>query len=376
MAAPGDFTLLTTDGLARRARLATVHGELQTPVFMPVGTLGCVKALSPQDLGEIGAQVILGNTYHLYLRPGDELVARLGGLHGFSGWRGPILTDSGGYQVFSLSGLRKITEQGVEFRSHIDGSRHFFDPAKVVAIQRNLNSDVMMVLDECAPYGATREYTAQSLELTARWARQSRDVHPPDASHNLLFGIVQGGFFPDLRTRSVEATLDIPFEGNAIGGLSVGESKAEMLDILAHTAPQLPADKPRYLMGVGAPLDILDAVALGMDMFDCVLPTRNARNGTLYTSRGKVNIKRAEHRADPGPLDPACDCYCCRTFSRAYLRHLYVSRELLSYRLFTIHNLRFYLQPMAGAREAIEQGRFAAYHARWREAFAPRAEAG
>ena len=369
-AIPGDFTLLTTDGPARRGRLVTAHGVVETPVFMPVGTVGSVKAVSSEDLHAVGAQIILGNTYHLYLRPGDELVARMGGLHRFAAWDKPILTDSGGFQVFSLSDLSKISEEGVEFASHLDGSRHLFTPEKVVGIQKNLGSDIMMVLDECVAYGKDYDYTARSLELTTRWAKRCRDAYPRGAGKQLMFGIVQGGFFEDLREESLAQLAEIDFEGFAVGGLSVGESPEEMRRILAHIAPKLPSDKPRYLMGVGTPMDILDAVAVGIDMFDCVLPTRNARNGTLYTSRGKVNIKRAEYRDADEPLDPECGCHTCRTYSKAYLRHLYTARELLSYRLNTIHNLAFFLNLAKGARQAIEQGRYAAYHRRWAEVYA------
>jgi len=365
----GDFRLSHHDGDARAGELATAHGIVRTPAFMPVGTQGSVKALSPHDLQDIGAQIILGNTYHLYLRPGPELVERFGGLHGFSQWPGPILTDSGGFQVYSLSGLRRITEEGVQFQSHIDGSKHFFAPEKVVRIQRSLNSDIMMVLDECVPYGADRHYTAQSLELTTDWARRSRNHYPQGSGDNLLFGIVQGGFYQDLREESARQITDIPFDGYALGGFSVGEKMDVMYEFLHSCTPLLPADRPRYLMGVGAPLDILEGVEAGLDMFDCVLPTRNARNGTLYTSQGKVNIKKAMYRDDPGPLDPACDCYTCRTFSRAYLRHLYVARELLSYRLHTIHNLAFYLAMMRQARAAIMEGRFAQFKASYEAMF-------
>ena len=330
-------------------------------MFMPVGTVGSVKSVDPRDLREVGSQVILGNTYHLYLRPGDELVARRGGLHRFNGWDGPILTDSGGFQVFSLAGLRDITEDGVEFRSHIDGSKHFFSPEKSISIQQNLGSDIMMVLDECAAAGSSREYTEKALRLTTAWARRCREFHEPGARGQLMFGICQGGFFEDLRERSIEELTAIPFEGYALGGLSVGEAKPEMLRILRHSAPLLPADKPRYLMGVGTPLDILDGIEAGIDMFDCVLPTRNARNGTLFTSQGKVNIKRAQYREDDSPLDPACDCYTCRTFSKAYLRHLYVAKELLSYRLNTIHNLAYFLRLARQAREHLRTGGFAAF---------------
>jgi len=361
LAAPGDFRVCATEGKARLGMLMTAHGAVRTPMFMPVGTVGSVKSVDPRDLREVGSQVILGNTYHLYLRPGDELVARRGGLHRFNGWDGPILTDSGGFQVFSLAGLRNITEDGVEFRSHIDGSKHFFSPEKSISIQQNLGSDIMMVLDECAAAGSSREYTEKALRLTTAWAKRCREFHEPGARGQLMFGICQGGFFEDLRERSIEELTAIPFEGYALGGLSVGEAKPEMLRILRHSAPLLPADKPRYLMGVGTPLDILDGIEAGIDMFDCVLPTRNARNGTLFTSEGKVNIKRAQYREDDSPLDPACDCYTCRTFSKAYLRHLYVAKELLSYRLNTIHNLAYFLRLTRQAREHLRTGSFAAF---------------
>lgn len=352
------FILEKCSGLARLGRLKTLHGEITTPVFMPVGTQGCVKALTPDDLLDLGAEMILGNTYHLYLRPGDELIARMQGLHEFSGWKGPILTDSGGFQVFSLSALREINEQGVRFASHIDGSRHFFTPEKVVDIQYNIGSDIMMVLDECVPYGADYAYTKKSTELTSRWAERCLLRHQELETKQHLFGIVQGGFYGDLRRQSVEELSNLPFAGYALGGLSVGEPKELMLEVLENTAPLLPADKPRYLMGVGKPLDILDGIANGIDMFDCVLPTRNARNGTLYTSQGKVNIKRAAYKEDTSPLDPGCSCYTCRHFSRAYLRHLYIARELLAYRLNTIHNLAFYVRLIEDARRAIADGSF------------------
>ena len=331
---------------------------------MPVGTAGSVKALAPDDLEAIGAPIILGNTYHLYLRPGDALIANHGGLHGFASWHGAILTDSGGFQVFSLSSLRKITEDGVEFRSHIDGSRHFFSPEKVIAIERNLNSDIMMPLDECVPYGVDFNYTEKSVALTTRWAKRARAAYPAGSGANLLFGIVQGGFFRELRHRSLEEICSIDFDGFAIGGLSVGEGKPLMYEMLYDTAPRLPANLPRYLMGVGTPLDIIQGINAGVDMFDCVLPTRNARNGTLYTSVGKLNIKRKEFAADDGPLDPACGCYACRTFSRAYLRHLFVSRELLSFRLNSLHNLAYFLRLAREARQAIIAGRFGEYRGR------------
>ncbi|MDL2307744.1 tRNA guanosine(34) transglycosylase Tgt [Desulfovibrio sp. OttesenSCG-928-C06] len=388
MLQPGTFKLKATDGKARRGELHTAHGVVQTPIFMPVGTVGSVKAIAPDDLEAIGAEIILGNTYHLYLRPGDELVARRGGLHGFTSFKKPFLTDSGGFQAFSLSDLRKISENGVEFRSHLDGSKHMFTPEKVVQIQRNLNSDIMMVLDECVPYNTPYDYTARSIKLTTRWALRSLEEkrrlgenpiggHYPSniagsapgsrpgpslysgASHNLMFAITQGGFFHDLRAASVEELAPHDFDGFAIGGLSVGEPKNEMYDLLAHTAPLLPADKPRYLMGVGTPRDIITGIAQGVDMFDCVLPTRNARNGTLYTSQGKINIKRKEYAEDDGPLDPACNCYTCRNFSRAYLRHLFQAKEILSFRLNSLHNLTYFLDLVRRARTAIEEQRFA-----------------
>jgi queuine tRNA-ribosyltransferase len=328
---------------------------------MPVGTVGSVKAIAPDDLDAMGAEIILGNAYHLYLRPGDELIARRGGLHPFVAWNGPILTDSGGFQAFSLSELSKFSEEGVEFRSHLDGSKHLFTPEKVIGIQRNLHSDIMMVLDECVPYNTPYDYTAKSIELTTRWALRSRRTYPRGAGRNLLFAITQGGFFPNLRAESVAQLIEHDFDGFAIGGLSVGEPKAEMHALLAHTVPLLPGNKPRYLMGVGTPLDIVSAIARGVDMFDCVLPTRNARNGTLYTSQGKISIKRLEFAEDDGPLDPACSCYTCRTFSRAYLRHLFQAGEILSFRLNSLHNLIYYLDLVRGARAAIREGWFAAF---------------
>ena len=358
---PGSFELLHTDGQARLGRLHTAHGIINTPIFMPVGTVGSVKALAPDDLHAIDAQIILGNTYHLYLRPGDELVARRGGLHKFMVWDRPILTDSGGFQAFSLSDLSKFSEDGVEFRSHLDGSKHLFTPEKVMTIQRNLGSDIMMVLDECVHYGTPYEYTAKSVELTTRWALRSRQAYPAGTGYGLLFAITQGGFFADLRTQSVQQLSQYDFDGFAIGGLSVGEPKREMYELLAHTAPLLPVHKPRYLMGVGTPLDIVTGIDAGVDMFDCVLPTRNARNGTLYTSQGKINIKGKKFAEDDTPLDPECSCYTCRTFSRAYLRHLYHSQELLSFRLNSLHNLTYFLDLVRKAREAILENRFSAF---------------
>lgn len=355
------FTICAMDGNARAGLLRTAHGEIPTPIFMPVGTVGSVKAIAPDDLRNIGAPIILGNTYHLHLRPGDELVRRHGGLHKFSSWHGSILTDSGGFQIFSLSGLRKIHPDGVEFRSHLNGDKLFFTPEKVIEIQRNLDSDIMMVLDECVPYGASRDYTQKSMRLTTQWARMARKACPENSARNLLFGIVQGGFFKDLRKASAEEICALNFDGHAIGGLSVGESKAELHEHLAHTAPLLDRDKPRYLMGVGTPLDIALGIAQGVDMFDCVLPTRNARNGTLYTSRGKVNIKGRKYADDDSVLDPECDCYTCRTFSKAYLRHLYASQELLSFRLNSLHNLTYFLKLAREARLAIIAGSYNAF---------------
>ena len=359
MLEPGHFTLSHADGAARAGVLHTAHGIVRTPIFMPVGTVGSVKAIAPDDLHALGAEIILGNSYHLYLRPGDELIARRGGLHRFIAWNRPILTDSGGFQVFSLPGLRTISEQGVEFRSHLDGSQHLFTPEKVVSIQRNLHSDIIMALDECVPHGTDYAYTAKSVGLTTRWAARSRSACPKGSGTALLFAITQGGFFPDLRSASVEQLTEYDFDGFAIGGLSVGEPKPVMYDLLAHTAPLLPESKPRYLMGVGTPLDIVTGISHGVDMFDCVLPTRNARNGTLYTSLGRINIKRREFAEDDSPLDPACTCYTCRGFSRAYLRHLFHAGEILSFRLNSLHNLSYYLDLVRGARAAIAEGRFA-----------------
>ncbi len=360
---PGTFVLHATDGSARRGSLHTAHGIVETPIFMPVGTVGSVKAIAPDDLHALGAEIILGNTYHLFLRPGDALVARRGGLHSFAAWNKPILTDSGGYQAFSLSALSKFREEGVEFRSHLDGSKHLFTPEKVMEIQRNLGSDIMMVLDECVAHNTPYDYTAKSIELTTRWALRSRNAYPRGAGSNLLFAITQGGFFSDLRTASVEQLAAHDFDGFAIGGLSVGEPKPQMYELLAHTAPLLPFAKPRYLMGVGTPLDIITGISLGVDMFDCVLPTRNARNGTLYTSTGKINIKRKEYAEDDTPLDANCSCYTCQTFSRAYLRHLFHAKEILSFRLNSLHNLTYFLALVKGARAAISAGTFAAYAA-------------
>lgn len=349
------FTIDARDGNARAGWLKTAHGLIPTPVFMPVGTVGSVKALAPDDLERIGAPIILGNTYHLFLRPGDELIARHNGLHGFASWNGSILTDSGGFQIFSLHSLRKITPEGVEFRSHLDGSRHFFTPGRVIDIQKNLNSDIMMTLDECVPYGAEREYTEKSVALTAAWAETAREYWAGNGGKNLLFGIVQGGFYKDLREISARKIVELDFDGHAVGGLSVGEAKGELHDFVSFTVELLPEEKPRYLMGVGTPLDIALGIARGIDMFDCVLPTRNARNGTLYTSLGKINIKGKDYAESDLPLDPECECYTCRNFSRAYLRHLYRAHELLSYRLNSLHNLTYFLNLVRQARIAIRE---------------------
>lgn len=347
------FLLENSDGSARAGKLITPHGVISTPIFMPVGTVGSVKAIAPDDLLQIGAPIILGNTYHLYLRPGDELIAKAGGLRKFASWPGAILTDSGGFQIFSLNSLRKLTTDGVEFRSYLNGAKCFFTPEKVISIQRNLDSDIMMMLDECPAYGVDYDYTSQSLDLTLSWAKRAREFYPPGTAANLLFGIVQGGFFKDLRQKAAEELVALDFDGYAIGGLSVGESKKLLHEFVEFTAALLPKEKPRYLMGVGTPFDIVMGIKAGIDMFDCVLPTRNARNGTLYTSLGKINIKRKEFAEDWGPLDPNCNCYTCTTFSRAYLRHLYVGKELLSFRLNSIHNLTYFLNLARQARQAI-----------------------
>jgi queuine tRNA-ribosyltransferase len=381
------FTLTHTDGAARRGILQTAHGPVETPVFMPVGTQGAVKALTAQHLEEIGAGIILGNTYHLMLRPGDELIARRGGLHKFIGWKKPILTDSGGYQVFSLAERRKINENGVEFRSHLDGTSYLLTPERAVDIQANLGSDIAMVLDECPALPSTAEVIDRSLELTARWASRCRTRFlerrhsAPSAAMGSAaalgsaaqFGIVQGGAFAELRRKSAELTVSIGFEGYAIGGLSVGEPNETMYEVVAQTTPYLPAAQPRYLMGVGTPLDIVEAVARGVDMFDCVLPTRNARNGQLLTSEGPLNIKNAEYAEDDGPADPACGCYTCRNFSRAYLRHLYRAGEMTGGTLNTLHNLSFYLDTMSRIREAIAFGRFEDFRQGFTQTFTRRA---
>ncbi len=355
------FQVLSTDGAARRGRLTLPHGAVDTPAFMPVGTYGAVKTLSPQELKDVGAQIVLGNTFHLWLRPGVEVIEAHGGLHRFMGWDGPILTDSGGYQVYSLGAMRRITEEGVRFQSPVDGAPCFLTPEKSMRIQRALAADIVMVFDDCTPYPATFDLARDSMRLSLRWAARSRRAHEGNA--NALFGIIQGGVHESLRDESLAGLKAIGFQGYAIGGLSVGEPRREMLQVLGHTAPQLPADRPRYLMGVGTPQDIVAAVAAGIDLFDCVLPTRNARNGWVYTRHGVVKLRNARHRSEVQPLDEACACYTCRHFSRGYLHHLQRVNEILGARLNTLHNLHYYQELMRGLRAAIEAGRFADFRA-------------
>jgi queuine tRNA-ribosyltransferase len=356
------FDLLTSEGKARAGILQTDHGFIETPAFMPVGTQGSVKAIEPRELVETGAQVILGNTYHLYLRPGTEVIKAAGGLHRFIGWNRPILTDSGGYQVFSLNDLRRIDEEGVTFRSHLDGSSHLFTPESVVQIQRELGSDIVMVLDECAPYPSDPEYARRSNALTLRWAERCKlafEAGKPLYGHSqALFGIVQGGVYPELREQSASALTKLGFDGYAVGGLAVGEPVEELYEMVECCEALLPAKKPRYLMGVGTPLNLLEAVARGMDMFDCVLPTRNGRNANFFTRAGTMNIRNAQYKTDFSPPDAACGCYACSNFSRAYLRHLFLVKEILGLQLATIHNLSFYLWLMREARKAIVEHRF------------------
>ena len=369
------FERIATDAVtgARAGRANTAHGSFDTPAFMPVGTQGTVKGLTQQMLEDAGASIILGNTYHLYLRPGHATINQLGGLHKFMSWERPILTDSGGFQVFSLSSLRKMNDDGVEFQSHIDGAMHFLSPEKSMEIQAALGSDIVMAFDECTPFPATRDEATASLQLTTRWALRSKqrlvELHSnPEASDQTgirivnqtqaLFGIIQGSTFPDLRERSLAGLIDIGFDGYAIGGLSVGEEKPAMFEVVSHIAPMMPEDKPRYLMGVGTPEDIIEAVALGVDMFDCVMPTRNARNGQLFTSRGKLNIKNSRYRDDSTPIDEACRCAVCARYSRAYLRHLYMSGEILGSVLSSLHNVSFYLDMMGSIRQSITLGTF------------------
>jgi len=356
------FEIIKKDSFSR-ARLGSVetdHGSFITPAFLPVGTQGTVKSLTPEELVEIGVEAILGNTYHLYLRPGHETIGKLGGLHNFIHWQRPILTDSGGFQIFSLGTLRKISEEGVTFQSHLDGSSHFLTPEKVIEIQRVLGSDIAMVLDECVPYPSAYEYVRTSMERTNRWAK--RCLRAREETDPALFAIIQGGIHRNLRQECAQTLVEMGFQGYAIGGLSVGEPKSAMLDVLKWTVPLLPEGAPRYLMGVGTPEDMIDAVMLGVDLFDCVLPTRNARNGTLFTSSGKISIKQAQYAEDPKPVDEACTCYTCRNYSKAYLRHLYLSKEILSSRLNTIHNLYYYIHLLGRIREAIQAGSLLDFH--------------
>jgi queuine tRNA-ribosyltransferase len=357
------FDLLTTDGGARRGQLHLAHGTVQTPVFMPVGTYGTVKAMSPYEITEIGFEMVLSNTFHLWLRPGLEVIEKFGGLHRFMGWDKPILTDSGGFQVFSLGKLRKITEEGVKFASPINGDKLFLTPEISMQIQRTLNSDIVMIFDECTPYPATEREAADSMRMSLRWAARSKAAHA--GNPNALYGIVQGGMYEALRDESARELIGMDFDGYAIGGLSVGEPKEDMKRILAHTAPQLPADKPRYLMGVGTPSDLVAAVAQGIDQFDCVLPTRNARHGILFTRRGEMRIRNARWKTDTAPIDDECDCHTCTHFSRAYVHHLIRANEILGARLATIHNLHYYHRLMAEMRAAIETGSFADFTARF-----------
>jgi queuine tRNA-ribosyltransferase len=353
------FKVSATDGKARRGEMQFPRGKVQTPAFMPVGTYGTVKGMLPRDIVEIGAEMILGNTFHLMLRPGTDVVKAHGDLHDFTQWQGPILTDSGGFQVFSLGDMRKITEEGVNFKSPIDGSPVFIDPETSIQVQRDLGSDVVMIFDECTPYPATEKEAEASMQLSLRWAQRSKDAH--GGSPSALFGIVQGGMYESLRDQSLTGLVDIDFDGFAIGGLSVGEPKDDMLRVLDHLADTMPTDKPRYLMGVGKPTDLVEGVRRGIDMFDCVMPTRNARNGHLFTSTGVIKIRNARHRHDTATLDAECDCYTCTNFSRAYLHHLEKCGEMLSSQLNTIHNLRFYQSLMAGLRNAIAEGQLDAF---------------
>src|SRR3989441_190701 len=364
------FEVVATDGAARAGRLTTTHGVVETPVFMPVGTHGTVKALGPDDLQAAGAQIVLANTYHLFLRPGHDVVRELGGLHRFMGWDRAILTDSGGFQVFSLSKLRKITEAGVEFRSAVDGSAHFLSPEIAVEVQQALGADIVHPLDECLAYPATREATERSLALTLRWAARSKAAHAAGAAGQAMFGIVQGGTDEGLRSQAARATVDLGFDGYAIGGMAVGEPKPLMYNLTAQVAGLLPANQPRYLMGVGKPEDLVASVARGVDMFDCVLPTRNARNGQAFTADGPLTLKQARYAKDASPLDPECACYACRTFSRAYLRHLFMADELVAYRLLSLHNVHFFLWLMREMRAAIVARAFEPFKARFSARYA------
>jgi queuine tRNA-ribosyltransferase len=348
------FELLKTDGLARRGRMTFPRGTIDTPAFMPVGTYGTVKAMRPEQVAETGAQILLGNTFHLMIKPGADIIEEMGGLHEFMHWPGPILTDSGGFQVFSLAKLRKLTEEGVCFRSPKDGAKIMLTPERSMEIQRQLNSDIVMQFDECTPYPIEKNKAQISMELSLRWALRCKTAHGD--SPNALFGIIQGGMYNDLRSRSLEGLLNIGFDGYAIGGLSVGEPKHLMMEALDHICPQMPDDRPRYLMGVGTPMDLVDGVVRGVDMFDCVMPTRNARNGHLFIEGGIVKIRNSQYRRDYTPLDPSCDCYTCKNYTRAYLHHLFRCGELLSSHLNTVHNLHYYQRLMAQLRLAIESG--------------------
>ncbi len=362
------FDVLASDNLARRGRLRFERGDVETPAFMPVGTYGTVKAMTPEEVRDTGADIVLGNTFHLMLRPGTEIIRKHGDLHDFINWQRPILTDSGGFQVFSLAKLRKITREGVSFQSPINGDRIFLDPERSMQVQRELGSDIVMIFDECTPYPATEQQARDSMALSLHWAERSRQAHADNPA--ALFGIVQGGMYLGLREESLAGLEAIGFDGYALGGLSVGESNIERLQVLDHMGQRLPADKPRYLMGVGTPLDIVEAVYRGIDMFDCVIPTRNARNGFLYTSEGIIRIRNAIHADDNGPLDPACGCYTCKNYSRAYLRHLDRCNEILGARLNTIHNLYYYQQLMQLLRNAIEQGELESVVRSFRETYA------
>ncbi|MBK2356643.1 tRNA guanosine(34) transglycosylase Tgt [Francisella hispaniensis] len=353
------FELLKKEGKARRAKISFPRGDIQTPAFMPVGTYGAVKSLSPVELKEMGAEIILGNTFHLWLRPGTEIIKKHGSLHGFNGWDKPILTDSGGFQVFSLGKMRKLTEDGVTFKSPINGSKVFLSPEISMQVQRDLGSDIVMCFDECTPYPATEKEAKESMELSMRWAKRSKDAHGDNPS--ALFGIIQGGMYEHLRDESLAKLKEIDFDGFAIGGLSVGEPKEDMIRILDHTAHQMPEDKPRYLMGVGTPKDLVEAVYRGVDMFDCVMPSRNARNGHIFTSEGVIKIRNSKYKDDISPLDPNCDCYTCKNFTKSYLHHLDKTKEILGSRLNTIHNLTFYQNLMKSIRKALDESRFAEF---------------
>ena len=353
------YELINTDGKARRGRLTFARGVVETPAFMPVGTYGTVKGMKTEEVEATGAHIILGNTFHLMLRPGTDIIEQHGGLHGFMNWDKPILTDSGGFQVFSLGKMRKITEEGVRFSSPVNGEKIMLTPERSMEVQRSLGSDVVMIFDECTPYPATHKESKDSMELSLRWAQRSKDAHADNPS--ALFGIVQGGMYEDLREVSVNGLKAIDFDGYAIGGLSVGEPKADMIRILDHTAPLIPENKPRYLMGVGKPEDLVEGVRRGIDMFDCVMPTRNARNGHLFVNTGVIKIRNAANKTDTGPLDPTCDCYTCKNYSRAYLHHLDKCKEILGSQLNTLHNLHFYQKVMQGLRDAIEQGKLDAF---------------